>query len=72
MSAWILLRGLTRETRHWGALPAYLQDALNGARVLPIDLPGNGEFATLRSYTNVADMVGFVRLAALESGVPGP
>jgi pimeloyl-ACP methyl ester carboxylesterase len=72
MSAWILLRGLTRETRHWGALPAYLHDALNGARVLPIDLPGNGEFATLRSYTNVADMVGFVRLAALESGVEGP
>ncbi len=76
MSAWILLRGLTRETRHWGTLPAKLHDAMSGAmsgaRVLSIDLPGNGEFAKLRSYTNVADMVGFVRLVALESGVPGP
>ncbi|HVE09152.1 MAG TPA: alpha/beta hydrolase [Paraburkholderia sp.] len=72
MSAWILLRGLTREARHWGALPALLHDALDGARIVPIDLPGNGEFASLRSYANVPDMVGFVRLALLQSGVPGP
>ena len=72
MSAWILLRGLTRERRHWGALPALLRDALGGARVLPVDLPGNGEFASLRSSANVPDMVDFVRRVALESGVPGP
>jgi pimeloyl-ACP methyl ester carboxylesterase len=72
MSAWILLRGLTRETRHWGALPERLADAFGGMRVLPIDLPGNGEFAALRSYSSVADMVGFVRLVAFERGVPGP
>jgi pimeloyl-ACP methyl ester carboxylesterase len=72
MSAWILLRGLTREMRHWGALPTLLQGALGGAPILPIDLPGNGEFAPLRSYANVPDMVGFVRKIALDSGVPGP
>jgi pimeloyl-ACP methyl ester carboxylesterase len=72
MSAWILLRGLTRETRHWGALPQRLADSFDGARVLSIDLPGNGEFARLRSYCSVADMVGFVRHVAFERGVPGP
>ncbi|WP_233805075.1 alpha/beta fold hydrolase [Paraburkholderia sp. HP33-1] len=28
MSTWILLRGLTRETRHWGQLPAALRETL--------------------------------------------
>ncbi|EDZ99845.1 alpha/beta hydrolase fold [Burkholderia sp. H160] len=28
MSTWILLRGLTRETRHWGRLPAALHETL--------------------------------------------
>jgi pimeloyl-ACP methyl ester carboxylesterase len=72
MSAWILLRGLTREARHWGVLPQRLADTFDGARVLSIDLPGNGEFARLRSSCSVADMVGFVRHVAFESGVPGP
>ncbi|GAB7526359.1 alpha/beta fold hydrolase [Paraburkholderia sp. 2C] len=72
MSAWILLRGLTRETRHWGALPPHLAGSFDGARVLSIDLPGNGEFAQLRSSCSVTDMVRFVRHVAFESGVPGP
>lgn len=71
MSAWILLRGLTRETRHWGRLPDALRDAAGGG-LLPIDLPGNGAFAHLRSPAAVARMVDFVRHAALQSGVPGP
>jgi pimeloyl-ACP methyl ester carboxylesterase len=72
MSAWILLRGLTRETRHWGSLPQRLADTFDGTHVLSIDLPGNGEFARLHSSCSVADMVGFVRHVAFESGVPGP
>jgi len=71
MSTWILLRGLTRESRHWSGLPAALH-AAHGDEVLTIDLPGNGEFVQLRAPAQVADMVGFVRLAALQSGAPGP
>jgi len=41
MSAWLLLRGLTRESRHWGDLPARWQAAGLGDTV-QIDLPGNG------------------------------
>ena len=32
MSAWILLRGLTRESRHWGDFPQILRDACPAAR----------------------------------------
>jgi pimeloyl-ACP methyl ester carboxylesterase len=79
MSTWILLRGLTREARHWGALPDALREALGGAAreahggpVLTLDLPGNGEYASLPAPLGVAGMVDFVRAAARESGVPGP
>src|SRR5258708_36608644 len=72
MSTWILLRGLTREARHWGPLPALLRAATATDSVLPLDLPGNGVFARLRAPLDVADMVGFARLAALQSGVAGP
>jgi len=88
MSTWILLRGLTRETRHWGRLPELLRETLPdiaserwraaaasssaGIRVLLVDLPGNGEFAALRAPADVAEMVAFVRRAALQTGVPGP
>lgn len=70
MSTWILLRGLTRETRHWGRLPDLLRDAI-GAAPLLLDLPGNGEFADIRAPATVADMVDFVRLAAVQRGAAG-
>ncbi len=40
-SAWLLLRGLGREKRHWGSFPEALERKL-GARVLALDLPGFG------------------------------
>ena len=33
MSTWILLRGWTRESAHWGRFPAQLDEALLDARV---------------------------------------
>ncbi|MGC2966680.1 alpha/beta fold hydrolase [Paraburkholderia aspalathi] len=72
MSTWILLRGLTRETRHWGRLPGLLSEATGTDRLLLLDLPGNGEFVHLRAPATVEDMVGFVRIAALQTGAAGP
>ncbi|ALE58508.1 alpha/beta hydrolase [Paraburkholderia sp. RL17-368-BIF-A] len=73
MSTWILLRGLTRETRHWGRLPDVLREATGGAaRLLLLDLPGNGEFAHLRAPSTVAAMVDFARAAARQRGATGP
>ncbi|MFL9865528.1 alpha/beta hydrolase [Paraburkholderia fungorum] len=72
MSTWILLRGLTRETRHWGHLPGLLRKAAGADRLLLLDLPGNGEFTHLRAPADVEEMVSFVRIAALQTGATGP
>lgn len=53
-----MLRGLTREARHWGGFPQHLGAALDGARVTCLDLPGNGRhngLASLRSVEAMAD-----------------
>lgn len=54
---WILLRGLTRESAHWGGFAARLQQALPGDRVLALDLPGNGLLHTRPSPLSVPAMV---------------
>ena len=41
MSNWVFLRGLTRESAHWGDFPQRFAAALPGARVHLIDLAGN-------------------------------
>jgi pimeloyl-ACP methyl ester carboxylesterase len=57
MSTWLLLRGLTREAGHWGAFPGMLRERLPGARVVAIDLPGNGSLHNDRSPACIEDTV---------------
>jgi pimeloyl-ACP methyl ester carboxylesterase len=52
---WLLLRGLMRETRHWGDFPAQLADAA-GVAVHTLDLPGNGRRYALPSPASVAEL----------------
>lgn len=72
MNNWILLRGLMRETRHWGDFAAKLQAALPHDRVLAIDLPGNGEHWQQPSPLHVSGMVQFCRRQTALKGIPGP
>lgn len=63
---WILLRGLTREARHWGGFPRQLELLLqsastDSAQVLALDLPGNGAFYREASPWSVRGMVAFAR-----------
>ena len=44
MSTWVLLRGLTRESGHWGRFPEQLRACLPGASVVTLDLPGSGRW----------------------------
>ena len=44
MSTWVLLRGLTRESGHWGRFPEQLRACLPGDQVLMLDLPGSGRW----------------------------
>jgi pimeloyl-ACP methyl ester carboxylesterase len=65
MSTWILLRGWTREARHWGRFPGELAAALPGAKILAADLPGNGSLSEQRSPSSVPAIV-----EALRGSVP--
>lgn len=68
--SWVLLRGLTREARHWSGLPQQL--ASTGDMVVALDLPGNGAFCGLRSPTTVRAMTMFAREQLRRRGVPPP
>lgn len=59
---WILLRGLLRESGHWGGFVQTLQAALPpGSLIITPDLPGNGARWRETSPACVADMVEAVR-----------
>jgi pimeloyl-ACP methyl ester carboxylesterase len=72
MTGWILLRGLTREARHWGALPERLAARLGGLPVVALDLPGNGTRWRERSPTSIDSMVAASRDALRAAGREPP
>lgn len=45
----LLIRGLLRETRHWGSFPCLLQKHFPGAAIQALDIPGNGKLHRLTS-----------------------
>lgn len=61
MNTWIFLRGLTRESRHWGDFVAQFQQTLPDSQVVALDLPGNGQLNQQRSPLRVQDMVAYCR-----------
>ncbi|MGO4331647.1 alpha/beta fold hydrolase [Cupriavidus sp. 2TAF22] len=72
LNEWILLRGLTREARHWGALPAALRARCGITRLTLLDLPGNGTEAARRAPPSVAAMVEHMRASARRQALAPP
>lgn len=72
MSNWILLRGLTREARHWGNFPCELSARLNGTHITAIDLPGNGGHCDIPSPRNISAMMEFSRRELAASHIAPP
>lgn len=58
--SWLLIRGLSREQRHWGAFPEILAAAL-GEEVRGIDPPGFGTEAARRSPGRLSDITDDIR-----------
>lgn len=58
-STWILLRGLTRESRHWGSFPERLAAALPDNDIITLDLPGNGKLHEMESLPTVEAMAAY-------------
>ena len=71
---WLLLRGLSREQRHWGAFGGVLAAALPEARVHALDLAGTGTEHARPSPTTVEAIADDARARwlALRDANPGP
>ena len=75
---WVLLRGLTREARHWGDMTLLLAqqlesiDATKRHTVTTLDLPGNGVAASQTSPCSVRAMVEAARQQLSATGVKPP
>ena len=67
----ILLRGLLRETRHWGDFAVKLQSAFPERPVIALDIAGNGLRYREPSATSIAAMVDDLR-AQLQLNVSQP
>lgn len=72
MNAWVLLRGLAREARHWGPFTATLAHHFPQVPVLAIDLPGNGQANLQTSPMHVAAITQACREAARAQGLRPP
>jgi pimeloyl-ACP methyl ester carboxylesterase len=57
----ILIRGLGRESGHWGDFPQKLESQISGLRVKCIDLPGTGENIAMQSPVKMRGLSEFVR-----------
>lgn len=72
---WVLLRGLSRESGHWGIFPEHLVRELRveqpGVRLLLMDLPGTGVLRRQASPTQVSAIVDACRAELQRQGVSG-
>jgi pimeloyl-ACP methyl ester carboxylesterase len=57
----LLIRGLTREKRHWLNFPEILEQKLDGGKVCMIDLPGVGSNHSEKAPMTIAATMEFVR-----------
>ena len=69
---WVLLRGLTRESRHWGRFPQQLGAAFPGVPVICLDLPGNGKLNGMESPPSVEAMADWCHAELAKSGIVAP
>jgi pimeloyl-ACP methyl ester carboxylesterase len=65
---WLLLRGLARESAHWGDFIAQLQAAFPEAAITLLDLPGTGRFHKAVSPSSIKAITEAVRRQALDMG----
>lgn len=76
VGVWVLLRGLSRESGHWGVFPEHLLRELRAlqpdAQVISLDLPGTGTLRRLASPTQVSAIVEACRAELQRRGIAGP
>ncbi len=55
-TTFVLIRGLLRESRHWGKFPSLLQQQFPKATILTPDIPGNGRLHQQRTPGSIQGM----------------
>jgi pimeloyl-ACP methyl ester carboxylesterase len=68
---WLLLRGLARESRHWGGFAQQLATT-TGQTVLALDLPGKGALCAEASPATVGGLLDALRRQRVERGITQP
>lgn len=66
---WLLLRGLSRESAHWGEFLPLLRSRFPGAQISTLDLPGTGSRYREISPSRIADICDAVRAEAIARGL---
>lgn len=73
MTTWVLLRGLMRESRHWGDFPRQLRRHLSDDDdIVCVDFPGNGKLNHQESLASVPEMAEYCRQDLIVRGHTGP
>jgi len=72
MSAWIFLRGLMRESRHWGSFPELFRERHCPDHIVLPDLPGNGHLHRMTSPARINLMVDYYRSIASRMHIDPP
>lgn len=72
MDTWVFLRGLIRESQHWGSFVTQFAQTVPGSRVMALDLPGNGALHARISPLNVNAMVEDCRAQLARASVVPP
>jgi pimeloyl-ACP methyl ester carboxylesterase len=72
MTTWLLLRGLTRETRHWEDFPQVLQARLPNANIHAIELPGCGSLNEAKCPATMEGIAEHCRSQAFAQGLRPP
>ena len=66
---WLLLRGLARESTHWGDFAGQLQDVFPNSRITLLDLPGTGCYHRNKSPCSIHAIADSLRRDALAKGL---
>jgi pimeloyl-ACP methyl ester carboxylesterase len=72
MATWVLLRGLLRDSRHWGSFTDAFKKAFPSDDVIALDLPGCGILNGQTSPASIAEMVECYRAQLGQQGKPAP
>ncbi len=72
MTTWVLLRGIMRESRHWGEFALQFQNAMGVQHMVTLDFPGNGRLHAQSSASSVADMANYCSAQLKQLGYAPP